>query len=413
MRALLSQPRMRLYFLGTTLSTIGDYALWLASGVWVKELTGSTAQAGLTMLALILGTLLSPVTGFLVDRARRKPLLLTTNAVTGLLVLALTQVHEAGDVWLIYAVMFVNGLAVSLTDSATTALLPRLVAPEQLGAANGLTQALAQGQRLFTPALGIGLLAAFGGGAVAAIDAASFGVGLLCWLFVKVDDPRPEPSGLSRRQETTAGFDFLLRTPSLRRLTGALVVGLFVIGMFETLGLAVTTVGLHRSPTWVGVLVTVMGVSGALGGLVVGKLIAPLGAARLTALGLALFGVGALAMGVPVTVVVLAAALLFGFGLPCIIVGALTALQLTTPDALLGRVSGARAFATTAGQALGMAAGSALISVVFYRDIAYCCAALLGLSALYLFTRRDQHPAGAACSAEEAAEQGTRAGTAV
>ncbi|RAG85595.1 MFS transporter [Streptacidiphilus pinicola] len=403
---------MRLYFLGTTLSTVGDYALWLAAGVWVKELTGSTAQAGLCMLALILGTLLSPVAGYVADSMRRKPLLLATNAVTGLLVLALTQVHGAGDVWLIYAVMFVNGLAVSLTDSATTALLPRLVAPEQLGAANGLTQALTQGQRLITPALGIGLLAAFGGGVVAAIDAASFAVGFLCWAFIKVDDPRPRPTELNWRQETTAGFGFLLRTPSLRQLTGAMVLGLFVIGMFETLSLAVTTVGLHRAPTWVGVLVTVMGVSGILSGLLAGRLLTPLGAGRLTALGLALFGVGALGMAVPMTAVVVAAALLFGFGLPCIIVGAITALQLTTPNELLGRVSGARAFAITAGQALGMAAGSALISVVFYRDIAYAAAALLTLSALYLFTRREQHPAGAPASAEETAEQETAAETA-
>ncbi|WP_051944530.1 MFS transporter [Streptacidiphilus rugosus] len=392
MRTLLARPRMRLYFLGTTLSTVGDYALWLASGVWVKELTGSTAQAGLCMLSLILGTLLSPVTGFVVDRLRRKPLLLTTNAVTGLIVLTLTQVHGPGQVWLIYAVMFVNGVAVSLNDSAITALLPAMVEPEQLGAANGLSQALGQGQRLITPALGLGLLAAFGGGAVAVVDAASFAAGLLCWAFVRVDDPRPEPSGLSRRAETTAGFRFLLRTPALRQLSLALFVGLFVAGMFETLALAVATVGLHRPPTWLGVMVTVMGVSGILAGLLVGSLIKPLGPGRLAALGLALSGAGALALAVPLTAVVLLGSLLLGFALPCIIVGSMTAVQLTTPKELLGRVSGADIFLTTTGQALGMATGSALISVVFYRDLAYAATALLALSALYLLTRREQRP---------------------
>jgi MFS family permease len=381
---------MRLYFLGTTLSTIGDYALWLASGVWVKELTGSTAQAGLCMLSLILGTLLSPVSGYLVDRTRRKPLLLATNAVTGVLVLSLLLVHGAGQVWLVYAVMFVNGLSLSVTGAATNALLPSLVEPELLGTANGLTQALTQGQRLITPALGIGLLAAFGGGAVAVVDAASFAAGLLCWAFIEVDDPRPEPSHVDRRAETTAGFRFLLRTASLRQLGTALFVGLFVAGAFETLAYAVVTVGLHRAPTWMGVLVTVMGVSGILGGLVVGTLIRPLGPGRLTALGLALCCGGALAFAVPVTAVVLTGALLLGFALPCIIVGETTAIQLTTPNELLGRVSGANVFLTTTGQALGMAAGSALITTVFYRDIAFCGAALLAASALYLLTRREE-----------------------
>ncbi|MEY9873609.1 MFS family permease [Streptacidiphilus sp. MAP12-33] len=390
MRTLLAQHRLRLYFLGTTLSTVGDYALWLASGVWVKELTGSTAQAGLCMLSLILGTLLSPVSGHLVDRMRRKPLLIGANAVTGLLMLSLTLVHGAGQVWLVYAVMFVNGLALSVTGSATTALLPAMVEPELLGAANGLTQALTQGQRLITPALGIGLLAAFGGGAVAAADAASFAAGILCWAFIKVDDPRPEPSAVHWRTETTAGFRFLLRTPSLRQLSTALVVGLFVAGMFETLAFAVVTVGLHRAPTWMGVIVTVMGVSGMLGGLLVGALVKPLGAGRLTALGLALCCGGALAFAVPATAVVLLGALLLGFALPCIIVGSMTAIQLTTPNELLGRVSGADVFLTTSGQALGMAAGSALITTVFYRDIAFAGAALLAVSALYLVTRREQ-----------------------
>ncbi|WP_052443274.1 MFS transporter [Streptacidiphilus neutrinimicus] len=407
MRTLLAQPRMRLYFLGNTLSTIGDYALWLASGVWVKELTGSTAQAGLCMLSLILGTLLSPVTGYLVDRTRRKPLLMATNAVTGLAVLALTQVHGPADVWLIYAVMFVNGLAVSLTDSAMTALLPAMVEPEQLGAANGLSQALTQGQRLITPALGIGLLTAFGGGAVAAIDAASFAAGLLCWAFVRVDDPRPESDRVSRLAQTTAGFRFLLRTPSLRQLSTTLFVGLFVAGMFETLGFAVVTVGLHRAPTWMGVLVTAMGVSGILGGLLVGALIKPLGPGRLTALGLALCGAGALAFAAPLTAVVLVGSLCMGFALPCIIVGSMTAIQLSTPKDLLGRVSGADIFLTTCGQALGMATGSALITAVFYRDIAYAAAALLAVSALYLVTRREQREAPPTTEEQGAAEPAT------
>ncbi|WP_280717238.1 MFS transporter [Kitasatospora sp. MAP5-34] len=393
MGELLAIPRMRLYFLGNSLSSIGDYALWLAAGIWVKELTGSTSKAGLCMLFLVTGTLLSPLTGVLVDRVRRKPLILVGNSATGLLVLSLTQVHHADQVWLIYVVMFLYGLSADITGSAMSALLPKLVTGDLLGSANGLSQALTQGQRLITPAIGVGLLAAYGGGAVALMDAASFAAGVVCWAFIKVEEEQPVPSGDGWRQETAAGFLLLARTPVLRQLAVALTVGLFVMGFFETLGIAIATVGLHHPPTWTGVIVTAMGVTGIAGGMSAGTVLKRLGPGRLTALGLGLAGLAALVMTLPVDAVVIGAAALFGLGLPFVIVGAMTAVQLHTPNELMGRVSGANNFLVTAGQAVGIAAGAALISVLPYRALACLAAGLLALAAGYLLTRPEQRPA--------------------
>jgi MFS family permease len=400
MRELLAIPRMRLYFLGNSLSSIGDYALWLAAGIWVKELTGSTSKAGLCMLCLITGTLLSPLTGVIVDRVRRRPLIMATNAVTGLLVLSLTQVHRADQVWLIYLVMFLYGISTDISGSAMSALLQRMVPEDRLGPANGLSQALTQGQRLITPAIGVGLLAAYGGGAVALLDAASFGAGLVCWAFIRVEEQPPVRSGGNWRRETAAGFVFLARTPVLRQLSLALTLGLFVMGLFETLGIAVATVGLHHSPSWTGVIVTAMGVTGVVGGVTAGSVMGRLGPGRLTALGLALSGVSALVMTVPVDAVVIGAALLFGLGLPFVIVGAMTAVQLNTPNELMGRVSGADNFLVTAGQSLGIGTGAVLIAVLPYRDLACVAAALLGLAAVYLVTRPEQRQAGAVTTEE-------------
>ncbi|QMU73192.1 MFS transporter [Streptacidiphilus sp. P02-A3a] len=401
MPKLFAIPRMRLYFLSNTLSSIGDYALWLAAGIWVKELTGSTSQAGLCMLCLIGGTLLSPLTGVLVDRVRRRPLIMVTNSATGLLVLTLTQVHHASQVWLIFLVMFLYGLAADISGSAMTALLPRMVPEEQLGNANGLTQALTQGQRLITPAIGVGLLAAYGGGAVAIMDAASFAAGVLCWAFIKVEEEKPEPSGVDWRRETTAGFLHLARTPVLRQLTLAMTLSLFVMGFFETLGIAISTEGLHHSASWTGVIVTAMGLTGIVGGVSAGAVMGRIGPGRLTALGLGIAAVAALVMTVRVDAVVIVGALLFGLGLPFVIVGALTAIQLNTPGELLGRVSGADNFLITAGQSIGIATGSGLIAVLPYRDLAYLAAALLALATCYLVTRPEQRQGSAGPTEKE------------
>ena len=392
MGELLSIRRMRLYFLGNTLSTIGDYALWLAAGIWVKELTGSTSRAGLCMLGLTLGTLLAPLTGAIVDRVRRKPLIIAANSATGLMVLSLTQVHHASQAWIIYTVMFLYGLVGTVSSSAMAALLPKMVPQEMLGTANGLSQALTQGQRLITPAIGVGLLALYGGGAVALLDAVSFAAGVACWAFIKVEDEQPVPSEGSWLRETSAGFVFLAKSAVLRQLTVSLTVALFVMGFFETLAIAIVTVGLHHAPTWTAAIVTAMGCSGIAGGVSAGAVMKRLGPGRLTAVGLGLSGLSALLMAVPVDVVVLLGALVFGLGLPFVIVGAITAVQLNTPSELMGRVSGANGFLVTGGQSLGIAVGAALISVLYYRDLVYIAAGVLALTALYLATRREQQP---------------------
>jgi predicted MFS family arabinose efflux permease len=289
-------------------------------------------------------------------------------------------------------VMFLYGVSATITTSAFNGLKEQLMPKELFGEASGLSQAAQQGVRLITPALGLGILAAFGGPALAIMDAATFVVGLIAWSMIHIEDPKPQRPEKTETwwQESTAGFRYLFRTPVLRQLTIALGVACFGMGFFETLGIAVATVGLHHSPTWVGVLVTVMGVSGLAGGLTAGKLMKRLGPGFLTALGLAVCAVASLIVAVPNVVAVIGASVLLGLSLPYAIVGSVTAVQLFTPNELMGRVSGVDNLIVTGLQVLGIGTGAVLISVVFYRDLCYFVAATMGLSALYIFTRRAQ-----------------------
>ena len=162
MRRLLAHRDARIYLAGQSLSTLGDSALWLAMGIWVKLLTGSSSAAGLVFFAFICGACLGPLTGVITDRVRRRPLLITANLGTGALVCLLLLVGGRSGVWLIYLVMFGYGVSYSLLSSAQSALLPAMVPADLLGAANSALQTLAQGLRLITPLLGAGLLAWLG-----------------------------------------------------------------------------------------------------------------------------------------------------------------------------------------------------------------------------------------------------------
>src|SRR3954466_5118785 len=126
MRELFRTRNLRICILGNTVTMIGDNAFWLAASIWVKELTGSTAQAGGVILCLTLGTMLSPLTGVLVDRFRRRRLLMFTEVATALLILSLVTVDGPGQVWLIYLMMFLYGISSALTSGAFAALREQL-----------------------------------------------------------------------------------------------------------------------------------------------------------------------------------------------------------------------------------------------------------------------------------------------
>ena len=132
----------RLFLTGQSLSLLGDTALWLALGLWVKDLTGSSSAAGLVILCIVAPQLASPFAGLLVDRVRRRTLLLVVNPLTALAVLPLLAVHDRGDIWIIYAVAAAYGASYVVLSAGQSALLhdaraARAAREGQRDAANG------------------------------------------------------------------------------------------------------------------------------------------------------------------------------------------------------------------------------------------------------------------------------------
>src|ERR1700730_10258781 len=297
MRMLVTHRDARTYLAGQGLSVIGDSALWLAMGIWVKILTGSSSAAGLTFFAFVCGCLAAPVSGVFVARVRLRPLLIAVNLGTAAGVCALLLVHGRGRVWLIYVVMFGYGVANSLITSAQTALLTQLVPGDLLGEANSVLQVASQGLRVITPLLGAGLLAWVGAMPVILLDAGTFVAASATVLALRLRQPRParagEP-GRGWRDEFSAGMLYVARTPALRRPMIACLIAVTAFGFFETVPFAVIAQGLHRSPAFLGVMTSLQGAGALAGGAVAGPVMRRTSERALVAGGLAACAAAAL-----------------------------------------------------------------------------------------------------------------------
>ena len=79
----------RLYLAGLAVSVIGDNAMSLAAGIWVKSLTGSSSEAALVSVCVYAPSLAGPLAGVVADRVRRRRFLMWLNLVSAALVLPL------------------------------------------------------------------------------------------------------------------------------------------------------------------------------------------------------------------------------------------------------------------------------------------------------------------------------------
>lgn len=393
MKSVLANRDLRVFLLADALSLVGSGALWLALGIWAKSLTGSSAAAGMVIFAVLAPpVLLAPAAGMLVDRVRRRPLLVTVNLVTAAAVLVLLLVGDSGPVWLLYAVAAGYGASFAVLRSAQSALLRTLVTDDaELGAANGALQTLSALSRLLSPIAGAGLYAAVGPHSVVLLDAATFlaaavGLGLL-----RVVEPAPTKSQPgSWRTEVGAGIVHLRRTVVLRQIVGAVSFAMLVVGFIEVLMFAVADAGLGRSPAFVGVLDLAFGVGSVAGGLLTGRLLRKVGPGRAVTTGLTLVAAGSLLLVTPLVPVALVGMLVLGLGVPPVVAGMSTTLQRLTPLHLQGRTFSAVDVLVTTPQSLSIALGAALIATVDHRVLLVAMTVGLLLAALYLGTRREQ-----------------------
>ncbi|MBV7695118.1 MFS transporter [Streptomyces sp. TRM70350] len=377
---LLRDRNAALHLTGVVISGLGTSALWLASGVWVKDLTGSDGLAALSLLAMWAPTLAGPLLGALADRVRRKPLLIGTNLLMAALLPALLTVDSPGDVWLLFAVLFGYGAAGVVQDAAESALVATALDPDLLGDFNGLRMTLTEGVKLIAPVAGAGVYAAYGGPSVALLDAATFVLATGLYAAVRVRESTPTGG---RRARTSEGVRHLWAHPRLRPLVLTGGTTMLFAGLNGALLYAVVE-RLGHPPAYAGVLAALQGLGSVAVGLASGAALRRRGERRFAAAGVALTGVGVALRAVPYDPAAWAGSVAIGAGLPCVLIAALTAVQHGTPAALLGRTAATASTLMFAPNVLGLAVGAALVELLPHQPLLVLLGVALLLTPLQL-----------------------------
>jgi MFS family permease len=345
-------------------SQIGGGALRYTA---ILALGATPAQLGLLAAAALAPALLLALpAGLLVDRVRRRPLLIAVDVARALLLLSVPLAALLGllRVGQLYAVAALVGALTVLFDTAYPAYVPTLVRRDELTEANGklgVSESLAE---VAGPPLGGALVQLLSAPLAVALDALSFLASAAALWSVRAEEAPPAPAAAQPDpwRDLAAGLAGIAARPLLRALLGLAVLQGLAGGIIGTLYDVYLIRELGLTPVLVGVTVGVGGVGALAGALVADRVVRRLGLGRTLVASMLVGAVAGLLLPLASGPWAFGALLVMQLSDVAGMVFALSALsvrQAATPNLLRGRVNaGFNLLATAAGLAGALAAGA-------------------------------------------------------
>jgi MFS family permease len=413
---------------GQMISLLGDRIHQIALAALVVGLTQSVLAAALVFVAATLPNLfLGPIAGAYVDRWNHRDVMVVSDLLRAAVVLVM-PIAAITNVWLVYPLIFLITTISIFFRPARVAILPRIVAEEDLLTANS---ALWAGET-FADIVGYplaGLFVAFLGTALPLafwIDAATYGASAILIASIAVPvarraragspvaaaadpstgqdgtitadgDDRPRPrTGL--RAEMREGFEFLRHEPVLFANTIQATFAQIAIGTLTALTYVFVEQSLgprnHVDPTTgYAFLEASIGIGNLIGGFVVGLVGMHLAKGRLVIGGYVLFGLCLIGFALSGSLAIDLGLLLgAGFANMVFVIPSQVLFQQRTPPELIGRVVSFRFALVFGSMTLAMAVGGILgqvIGIAPVLAISGLASVVAGLAGLLVPALRD------------------------
>ncbi len=189
-RQVIANRDFRLLWIGEAISLLGDQFHMIALPWLVLQLTGDAFLMGTVLaVAAIPRAIFMLLGGVITDRYSPRNVMLASNIIRMMLVIALTGVVLTGtiEIWMIYIISLLFGLADAFYFPASQAIVPSLIPNELLQTGNALVQGTIQVSVFLGPVLAGFMITLLSAGAegdpsMAGIGLA-FGLNALTFLF--------------------------------------------------------------------------------------------------------------------------------------------------------------------------------------------------------------------------------------
>ncbi|HEY4752914.1 MAG TPA: MFS transporter [Candidatus Limnocylindrales bacterium] len=279
-----------------------------------------------------------------------------------LAVLTATILTGAVHIWIVLAALFVLGAAETFADSASSTMIPNLVARRDFGIANARMQgAFLLVNQLLLPPVGA-FLFAVGPAIPFAVDAICFvfGAVLIGRVVLGVREIRTAARA-SVRSEMADGIRWLLHHPPMRTLALTILMFNITYGAAWSVLVLYATGRLGMGEVGFGLLTTAMAVGGVIGITSYGALERRFALADIMRVGLLIETFTHLSLALT-TSPAWALATLVVFGAHAFVWGTTSTVvrQRAVPDAMLGRVTGVYRLAIVLGMVIGTPIGGLL-----------------------------------------------------
>jgi MFS family permease len=338
----LRHPNFRRFFAGQLASLTGSWVQHTAQAWLVYRLTDSSLWLGLVAFVGLLPILLLGIpAGSVADRVSRHRLLLVTHGVALLQALLLAALTFSGSVTVGHVLLLAAllGTSQAFEMPARQAFIAELVPREDLPNAIALNSALFNAARFLGPAIAGVVVATAGEGWAFALNAASFAAIVVALLAMDGAVRAPRSSRPHAGDGHWSGARHVLADPLLRGVM-AMVMLASLVGLPFSLLMPVVARELYGGA--VGLLGALLAANG------IGAFCAAIwlaGRARdggqRRAIGVAALGAGAallLFATTPPEMVAMGLLAAVGFAFTTLVASCNTALQLSAPDELRGRV---------------------------------------------------------------------------
>jgi predicted MFS family arabinose efflux permease len=381
--AVFKNPNIRRVQLAWAATMLGQWAYYVALSVFAYKAGGAAAVGLVGLIRAIPSAIAAPFSSMLSDRYPRERVLLVAQ-IGRMVVLSASAAALFADVpsGVIYAAAGAMTVLGEAMKPAQAALLPSLATtPQELTAANVAFRSI-QAMGLFIgPAIGGILLAFTEEGVVFAAAAVASAAAAIVVARIRPEAGAERKAAGERRgflDELSAGFRTIGADRRLQILVLLSVVQFSVAGAFSVLVVASALDLLDLGESGVGLLNSAVGIGALLGTLVAITLVGRERLASDLGIGIFLWGIPIMLIGIwPKSIVAFALLLFVGAGNTLIDVSGPTLLQRLVEDEVLARVFGALQSLLIAGYGVGMIGAPLLIEFIGIRGALIVSGALL------------------------------------